>query len=77
MEPKINIPPAVEAALQFPILEILVGAVALFWFIFSIIYIYHWVHYGRNPLMTIIVCGLYALISLTLLGFIISQLLYV
>lgn len=77
MELNQNIPPVVQTILNLPLIEFLVGAVVLFWIIFSLIYIYHWVHYGRNILVSMVVIGIYLLTSLALIGFIVIQLLYV
>lgn len=77
MELNQNIPPVVQTILNLPLIEFLVGAVVLFWIIFSLIYIYHWVHYGRNLLVSMVVVGIYLFASLALIGFIVIQLLYV
>jgi hypothetical protein len=62
---------------NFPVIQIILGIIALFWILFSFSITYHWIVYGRNILLTIIVLILYYGVSLFLIGSLLSRLSYV
>jgi len=62
---------------NLPLVQIVSGAVALFWIIFSFSMAYHWLVYGRNIFVSIFVLILYFGVSLFLIGLILTNLSHV
>lgn len=62
---------------NFPILQIILGILGLFWILFSFSIAYHWIFYGRNTPLTILVLILYFGVSLFIIGSLLHQLSYV
>jgi len=59
------------------VVSVLAAIVAIFWIIFSFSITYHWLVYGRNIVVSILVLILYYGVSLFLIGSIVSKLAYV
>ncbi len=62
---------------DLPIVSIVSGIIALFWIIFSFSITYHWLVYGRNIIISILVLIAYYGVSLFLIGMILSEMPYV
>tara|TARA_B100000745_G_C20154816_1_gene395730 strand:- start:12499 stop:12723 length:225 start_codon:yes stop_codon:yes gene_type:complete len=62
---------------DLPIVSLVSGIVALFWIIFSFSITYHWLVYGRNIVISILVLIVYYGVSLFLIGMIVSEMPYV
>tara|TARA_B100000508_G_scaffold60333_1_gene46997 strand:- start:64850 stop:65074 length:225 start_codon:yes stop_codon:yes gene_type:complete len=62
---------------DLPIVSLVSGIVALFWIIFSFSITYHWLVYGRNIVISILVLIAYYGVSLFLIGMIVSKMPYV
>lgn len=75
MQPDEQIQAVTDQFSRIPIFELVTAALAFFWLIITAVLIYHWVHYGRNPLIALISLGGYILLSLLLFGIIITHIL--